>query len=401
MGYFHDGTALGQLNGTLSQPAKIAGGAPDKVTLAPGHPNPPPGVVTTAEEVNEFAALSDRGITVCIDNQYAPTGMFKGVSITPGPVVIDGAMLTGGLLSAKASSTITGRNCALGTPPDPVFPPLVITGDAALSGYCEFEGVDIEVTNPTVPAVTCAGLDIVSLDKGTWITRAAGAAPFIKIDAAALFAQVLMRLSRLFTGGAPPIVLDPGKAMTLTLRDQSDMQDDVLDGGAGSVVALNYSDDIDSATTQPFPTGQATLVASGGIILPTQINRSQQSITFGAGDPGAADALTRYLYVGYEDQLAKTFECQMTLGRVGTIQGIFVETAFGGPGTETVTMTVRKNGADTAMTVAYLDTVLSASETNPALWVPWSATDKLSIKCDRTGPTGALAQVIVTVLLGA
>lgn len=187
-------------------------------------------------------------------------------------------------------------------------------------------------------------------------------------------------------------------------------------GGAGVVpyVGFNASTSgptLRSGTGSPegvlaATVGSMFLRTDGGIDSAVYIKATGSSTTgwvpiagtvavFGTGSVGTA-ATAVFLAPGYIAAAGAT-EISFAVTRPGTVRNLYVDQATAGVTGETNTYTVRKNGVDTTLTAAALNTAAGVvSDTTHSFTV--IAGDVLSISCTKTGvvATGA-ANVVGTI----
>jgi len=172
--------------------------------------------------------------------------------------------------------------------------------------------------------------------------------------------------ANLFTGtGAPETVVSASVA-SLYLRS---------DGGLGTTL---YYKESGSAATGWIGVGGAPIV-------------------FGANDLGTA-ATALFFAPGFT-ATATVAELKLTITRPGTLRNFYVEVAAAGTTAQTVTYTVRKNGANTALTCSLSNTAAgTASDTNTAHAVSVIAGDLISVSIVKggavaSGQTGVVATI--------
>lgn len=124
---------------------------------------------------------------------------------------------------------------------------------------------------------------------------------------------------------------------------------------------------------------------------------ASQVIVFGAGATGNT-AATTFLAPGYITTISAT-EIQMTATRPGIVQDLRVRVATAGTDSSNITVTVRRNGVDTALTVTF-DNAASGDFGDLVNSFTVAASDEISVSFTRAGAvTAGQANVIVTMEL--
>lgn len=160
-----------------------------------------------------------------------------------------------------------------------------------------------------------------------------------------------------------------------TMRSGTGSPEGVLTATVGSMF-LRTDGGIDTATyLKATGTGNTGWVPIGGTMA-----------VFGAGSVGTA-ATALFLAPGYVS-VAGAAEISFAVTRAGTVRKLNINQATAGTTAETNTYTVRKNGVDTTLTAAMLNTATGVvSDTTHSFTVV--AGDVISISCVKTGVVGA------------
>jgi hypothetical protein len=115
------------------------------------------------------------------------------------------------------------------------------------------------------------------------------------------------------------------------------------------------------------------------------VNTNDSVLVFGAGQVGSSTT-TRYLYPGYDDDLAQTVVVQIVAPYAGTLRDFYVRHNNTDGNGNDIVYTVRVNGVATAVTVTLAST--SADGSDLANSVAVAAGDLVDIEVTKAASVG-------------